>query len=184
VCEGDSGAWVAHSAAPEVYGHVVATDILGDAYVMPLVDTFQEIKECMGAKSVRLPLGSGITCAETEAATISKSRVTSISLQPQNDFRGGRIASFIPEIDVQTETLVLPLSVDCARFGANSESRNIHMKDFEHASNVPSISYPEFELLDLVVDQTAVGVDDSDDKTKDMLSLEPTRCEVDSSVKA
>lgn len=55
MCDGDFGAWVAHYAYQEVYGHVVATDIFGDAYVIPLVDTFDDIKECMGATSVELP---------------------------------------------------------------------------------------------------------------------------------
>ncbi|KAH8773329.1 hypothetical protein BGZ57DRAFT_763572, partial [Hyaloscypha finlandica] len=55
VCDGDSGAWVVYQAGLQVYGHVVATDILGDAYVMPAVDTLDEIRDCMGAKFVRLP---------------------------------------------------------------------------------------------------------------------------------
>jgi hypothetical protein len=55
VCDGDSGAWVVHSSAPLLYGHVVATDSFGDAYVIPAPDTFNNIKECMGAISVELP---------------------------------------------------------------------------------------------------------------------------------
>jgi hypothetical protein len=140
VCEGDSGAWVAHNAAPEVYGHVIATDILGDAYVMPSVDTLQEIKECMGAKSVRLPLGGSIISAKAETATISKSNAT-------------------------------------------SKSRSMNMQDFESATNLPSTSYTECKLSEYMVEQTASGFDCSDDKTKDLFSLQSTGCEVDSSIK-
>jgi hypothetical protein len=55
VCDGDSGAWVIHSAAPELYGHVVATDAIGDAYIIPALDTFSNIRDCMGAVAVQLP---------------------------------------------------------------------------------------------------------------------------------
>ncbi|KAJ4362385.1 hypothetical protein N0V83_010478 [Neocucurbitaria cava] len=55
VREGDSGAWVVHAAAPDLYGHVVATNIFGDAYVMPALQTFENMRECLGATSVTLP---------------------------------------------------------------------------------------------------------------------------------
>lgn len=38
-----------------VYGHVVASDVLGDAYVVPLTATFEDIKEKLGAHFVWLP---------------------------------------------------------------------------------------------------------------------------------
>ncbi|KAJ8117562.1 hypothetical protein OPT61_g1273 [Boeremia exigua] len=53
--EGDSGSWVVHAAAAELYGHVVATNIFGEAYVMPAVETFANMRECLGATSVTLP---------------------------------------------------------------------------------------------------------------------------------
>jgi hypothetical protein len=55
VCDSDSGAWVVHSAAPELYGHMVATDAIGDAYIIPALDTFSNIRDCMGAVAVQLP---------------------------------------------------------------------------------------------------------------------------------
>lgn len=55
VCEGDSGAWVVHSASPALYGHVVATDAFGDAYVIRALDTLENIRKCLGAVSVQLP---------------------------------------------------------------------------------------------------------------------------------
>ncbi|KAF2794524.1 hypothetical protein K505DRAFT_383881 [Melanomma pulvis-pyrius CBS 109.77] len=53
VCDGDSGAWVGHTAAPELYGHIVATNAFGDAFVIPAPDTFNNIIECI--VSVQLP---------------------------------------------------------------------------------------------------------------------------------
>jgi hypothetical protein len=55
VCDGDSGTWVVHSNSPEVYGHVVATDLFGDAYVVPMLDTFDDIRKHLGADYVGLP---------------------------------------------------------------------------------------------------------------------------------
>ncbi|KAM7190773.1 hypothetical protein V8F20_009569 [Naviculisporaceae sp. PSN 640] len=54
--DGHSGAWVVNPVSMEVYGHVVATDFTGDAYVIPLHATFDEIKEKMpGVEKVSLP---------------------------------------------------------------------------------------------------------------------------------
>ncbi|KXH41905.1 hypothetical protein CSIM01_02741 [Colletotrichum simmondsii] len=54
VREGDSGAWVVCSAYHEVFGHIVAADMFGDAYVLPLEDTFEAIRKSLGAASVQL----------------------------------------------------------------------------------------------------------------------------------
>ncbi|RYP75567.1 hypothetical protein DL771_002267 [Monosporascus sp. 5C6A] len=55
VSDGDSGSWVVDPATYEVYGHVVATDMFGDAYVVPLIHTLADIQRCFGAKCVDLP---------------------------------------------------------------------------------------------------------------------------------
>jgi hypothetical protein len=44
----------------EVYGHVVACDIFGDAFVIPLSVTFQHMKAQLAAESVCLPTGADI----------------------------------------------------------------------------------------------------------------------------
>lgn len=44
----------------EVIGHIVASDPLGDAYVIPLKDVFADIKARLGAKSVELASASWI----------------------------------------------------------------------------------------------------------------------------
>lgn len=52
---GDCGSWVIDSVTHEVYGHVVASDAFGDAYVIPLDNTFRDIKQQLAADQVCLP---------------------------------------------------------------------------------------------------------------------------------
>lgn len=55
VSDGDSGAWVVDPVGGEVYGHVVATDMFGDAYVIPMGGILEDMKWHLGAESVDLP---------------------------------------------------------------------------------------------------------------------------------
>jgi hypothetical protein len=41
---GDSGAWVVDPATNQLYGHVVASDVFGTAYVIPIHDIFKDMK--------------------------------------------------------------------------------------------------------------------------------------------
>ena len=99
---GESGSWVAHIASSEVYGQVVATDLFGDAYVIPLLDTFEDIKECLGVAIVGLPSDEDladaalneITGANDDVATacvglpgVDESR-TAASVKPLTVLRG------------------------------------------------------------------------------------------------
>jgi len=52
---GDCGAWVADSLTNVVYGHVVASDALREAYVVPLAATIRQVQEQLQAISVILP---------------------------------------------------------------------------------------------------------------------------------
>ena len=55
VSDGDSGSWIVDELRLEVHGHVVADDVFGDAYVIPMNDILNDIQRCLGAKSVDLP---------------------------------------------------------------------------------------------------------------------------------
>ncbi|KAH0531157.1 hypothetical protein TsFJ059_000025 [Trichoderma semiorbis] len=55
VCIGDSGSWVIDPVTYEVFGHIVATDMLGDAYVIPLHSIFEDIRTWHDVQSVNLP---------------------------------------------------------------------------------------------------------------------------------
>jgi hypothetical protein len=52
--DGSSGSWVVDPFTGDVYGHIVANDPFGDVYVVPLADTFNEIRKAYGAKEVRI----------------------------------------------------------------------------------------------------------------------------------
>lgn len=50
----------------EVYGHVIAADVFGEAYVVPLEATFRQIREQLGVKSVCLPTRRDFSKAQAE----------------------------------------------------------------------------------------------------------------------
>ncbi|KAL6362434.1 hypothetical protein LRP88_03716 [Fusarium phalaenopsidis] len=52
---GDSGSWVVDPLTLEVYGHLVATDVLMGAYVIPLVDIIDDIRSRFYEVSVQFP---------------------------------------------------------------------------------------------------------------------------------
>ncbi|KAL1969803.1 hypothetical protein VTN77DRAFT_7312 [Rasamsonia byssochlamydoides] len=66
ICEGDSGSWAVDETTLEVYGHVVASDIFGDTYVLPLLQTFDDIREHLGAVAVNLPTNVDIICKQLD----------------------------------------------------------------------------------------------------------------------
>ncbi|RSM05634.1 hypothetical protein CEP52_006175 [Fusarium oligoseptatum] len=54
---GDSGSWVVDPLTLEVYGHLVATDVLLGAYVIPLVDIIEDIRSRFSKASIQFPSG-------------------------------------------------------------------------------------------------------------------------------
>ncbi|RYP56855.1 hypothetical protein DL771_011559 [Monosporascus sp. 5C6A] len=72
VVNGDSGSWIVDPESFEVFGHVVASDILGDVYVVPICDAFKDIKECLGCSSVTLPTADDIH----RATSLAKLKMT------------------------------------------------------------------------------------------------------------
>lgn len=66
--DGDSGSWVVNPISKEVYGHVVATDMTGDAYVIPLHRSFEEMREVLGVESVDLPRTADLLDAALRAS--------------------------------------------------------------------------------------------------------------------
>ena len=140
VCEGDSGAWVVYQAGLQVYGHVVATDILGDAYVMPAVDTLDEIRDCMGAKFVRLPRVGDIT---HDTTAIFKVPLTATSLEQQNSLREISIASVMHQNGSSSGTPFILPSTDRTGFrAATFEALEVDTTDFKTVTHLPDISYP------------------------------------------
>jgi hypothetical protein len=69
LCDGDSGSWVASPVSMEVFGHVVATDMTGDAYVIPLHESFAEMGEVLpGVEAVGLPTTADLLDAALRAS--------------------------------------------------------------------------------------------------------------------
>ena len=58
--QGDCGSWVIDIETGEVYGHVVASDDFGEAYVVPLRDTIKDIETQSQLTSVHVPTLSDI----------------------------------------------------------------------------------------------------------------------------
>ena len=54
---GDCGSWVVDHETNEVYGYVVASDILGEIYVVPLHAALDDITNKLAARSAYLPTG-------------------------------------------------------------------------------------------------------------------------------
>ena len=74
---GDCGSWVVDPSTCEVYGHVVASDAMGDIYVVPLSTTLRDMEKRLGA-AVVLPTEADIHTwvarhvkAATEPSTVS-----------------------------------------------------------------------------------------------------------------
>lgn len=67
--DGDSGAWIVNPISKEVYGHVAATDYTGDAYVIPLHATFDNIRRELGVRSVALPTTADLLNIALRATT-------------------------------------------------------------------------------------------------------------------
>lgn len=58
--DGDCGSWVVDSQTGKVYGHIVALDTFGEAYIVPSRDSFQDIAKQLGCASVHIPTGQEI----------------------------------------------------------------------------------------------------------------------------
>ena len=74
---GDCGSWVVDPSTCEVYGHVVASDAMGDTYVVPLSATLRDMEKRLGA-AVSIPTEADIhnwvaqhAKSETEPSMVS-----------------------------------------------------------------------------------------------------------------
>lgn len=122
VAEGDSGAWVVGSPIADVFGHVVATDMFGDAYVFPLDETFQDIKKSLGAKSAHLPSLDDFTSPKLNRPSsidpFKSSENSSSEISPFS--RDSGCESFPPNSPIQK------LMNDCHPMMSSSQGLDIH----------------------------------------------------------
>ncbi|KAI1744809.1 hypothetical protein F4680DRAFT_467114 [Xylaria scruposa] len=66
ILDGDSGSWVVDATHFEVYGQLVASDVFGSSYVIPMTDILSDVKLQLGAQSVELPSLFDIIQARTK----------------------------------------------------------------------------------------------------------------------
>ena len=59
--QGDSGSWVVDQQTGHVYGHLIASDNWGGAYVAPLHDTFAEIRKHFSSAIISLPTAEEVS---------------------------------------------------------------------------------------------------------------------------
>ncbi|KAK0615682.1 hypothetical protein B0T17DRAFT_350785 [Bombardia bombarda] len=102
--DGDSGSWVVNPVSMDVYGHVVATDCTGDAYVIPLHGTFDEMKTVLGAGSVELPTTADLLNLALQTETGGSIGGSKIS---DNDGRHERMVHCYPDERHMSEMLSL-----------------------------------------------------------------------------
>ncbi|ETI28857.1 hypothetical protein G647_01309 [Cladophialophora carrionii CBS 160.54] len=60
--DGDSGSWILNPSRLEVYGHVVASDIFGAGYVIPMTRSLEDIRQIFDMASVELPTLVDVAC--------------------------------------------------------------------------------------------------------------------------
>ena len=68
--DGDSGSWVVDTTSHEVCGYIVASDVFGEAYVIPFMDGLESIKQELGASCVELMDPSDIAPQRIELAPL------------------------------------------------------------------------------------------------------------------
>ncbi|KAF5009708.1 hypothetical protein FDECE_4054 [Fusarium decemcellulare] len=89
---GNSGSWVINPRTMEVYGHLVATDILRGAYVIPLVDVLNDIGARFANVSIEFPSrfpSRSLNTAGYLASRYSTSTLIDALIRPVSDSFGG-----------------------------------------------------------------------------------------------
>ncbi|KAF3064579.1 hypothetical protein GL218_01954 [Daldinia childiae] len=110
ILDGDSGSWVIDAESFEVYGQLVASDVLGGAYVIPMSDILGDIKRKFGAKSVELPNRADIQLTNT----IDNDDSTMSNLMPS---RGDEPPPGLPPMSLNSYILSLESSYSDGMYG-------------------------------------------------------------------
>lgn len=99
---GESGSWVLDERNYGVHGHLVASDALGDAYVVPFNKILRDIEHACLAFSVRLPSRIDISRRHPGSYLIPRASISASSHFPDSGYAstGGNptnYASLAPE---------------------------------------------------------------------------------------
>ena len=153
---GDCGAWAIDSSTDEVYGHVVASDAFGEAYVIPLGATFKDIEHQLGAEAVYLPRGRELPNLHCEQEVMGNSASTTISPCSDSSLEG------LPTD--ATELTDFSLFEPFHRYGKDQSSTSTSPKRHEHDANQQSWKWwehpsNEFETFEMSHDMPESDVD-------------------------
>ena len=102
---GDCGSWVVDTLTNELYGHVVAADMFGDAYVVPLNETLEQIEEVLDAESVALPTASEVS-AFIQHEFVSNGTGTAVASQDRHS------PDKISDGSIVSEKILAPIASD------------------------------------------------------------------------
>ncbi|KAM0143172.1 hypothetical protein ACHAP3_001303 [Botrytis cinerea] len=138
VIDGDCGSLVVDQETLEVYGHVVASNPLGEAYVVPLRNTFHQISTAFGAKDLSLP-NPGLLMKrlvthysqEDDSGVADEAKQILASMEgPVSTFTPGSLSG--PKQPLVDETVRTLISI-----GLSNPSSSAHDKrPFFHQSNI------------------------------------------------
>lgn len=140
---GDSGSWVVEPHTSYVYGHLVASDPLGDGYIIPLRDTLQNIKEATGAELVELASSVDIA-VKRNAIGLAESR-QHLSIPNKSEIcRIENVSSLVRDGSVATDS----------------------SRDLSLATMAPNFRDPGFASAPAQQSKTAVCIDDPGTKSE------------------
>ena len=173
VQDGDSGSWVVCPVSKQVYGQVVATDALGDVYVVPLHACFDEMKELIsGVESVDLP-----TTADLLDLALRSSSSTSNSRSSTGSLGSADLGSSRPVFQFQGRPLQEKLSrnIQKAREEAEEERGENKMTAAWHACSDTYMRKASriFTLSDLQVSRLCLHQLRDDDSGYGSVESEP-----------
>ncbi|KAI0894143.1 hypothetical protein F4806DRAFT_132327 [Annulohypoxylon nitens] len=86
ICDGDSGSWVIDNCTYEVYGHLVASDVFGSGYVIPLKAIFADIKQRLRAELVALPTVADVKQAQKDADQSAKNTSSTLGFPEKTTY--------------------------------------------------------------------------------------------------
>jgi hypothetical protein len=91
IVDGDCGSLVVSQETLEVFGHVIASNPLGEAYVVPLSNTFCQISNALGSNEISLPspkllMANLVTHYSNtdETDVVDKAKIIAASMEEQN----------------------------------------------------------------------------------------------------
>ena len=130
---GDCGSWVVDDSTCEVYGHVVASDAMGDIYVVPLNATLRDMEKRLGA-AVSLPTEADIHMWLAQQAKAAAEQITVPT---------GSKRKKVAFNDSKKDEVEFPKDLQKLT-GHSSSQASIHLPPWTIKSSTPNTDYCRF----------------------------------------